>query len=208
MTEKLSVVYEDPYLVIVDKPSGLLSVPGRTPDLQDCVWNRLKEQFPERDVFLVHRLDRDTSGLICFAFTREAQTQLGQCFEKRKVEKEYVAWVEGILESDAGVIDAPMRKDWSRHDKPVYIICPERGKQAVTRYQVEERKEGMTRVRLFPKTGRSHQLRVHMLSLGHPIVGDPIYGSGTGPGILRLRAVQLTFPHPVTGQEVDVRVEE
>jgi len=201
MSTGFEVVAEDDHLVVVNKVSGLLTVPGRTPDLQDCLWNRLKEFYSEREVRLVHRLDRDTSGLIVFAFTHEAQKSLGQQFERRKVSKEYLAEVEGRLSPDEGVIRAPIRKDWTRNDPPVYVVCAEKGKSAVTRYQVEDRGETSTRVRLFPVTGRSHQLRVHLQHLGHPILGDPIYGDGRGP--MRLWAMRLCFRHPSTDREVD-----
>ena len=205
MNADLCILYEDDHLLVVDKPAGLLSVPGRTPEKRDCLWSRLRERYLDREVYLVHRLDRDTSGLMVFAFTREAQRSLGRAFEKRKVRKTYVATVEGDLEAEEGEIRAPIRKDWSRTDAPVYIVCPERGKSCLTRYRVEAREGGRTRVRLFPVTGRSHQLRVHLRHIGHPIVGDPIYGTpDAGAGGLRLRAVELAFPHPVGGEELRV----
>ncbi len=191
----------------MDKPSGLLTIPGRTPELQDCLWNRLKEVFAPQEVFLVHRLDRDTSGLICFALSREAQSGLGKLFEKRKVRKEYIAEVEGALTPSEGLIEAPLRKDWSRFDAPVYIVCHERGKRSLTRYETLHRGATRSQVRLFPETGRSHQLRVHMAHQGCPIVGDPIYGHGRGPGELKLFSVFLSFLHPLTQQRVDVRLE-
>jgi len=202
----IPILYQDDHLLVVNKPSGLLTIPGRTPDLQDCLWTRLREAHAPREIFLVHRLDRDTSGLICFACSRQAQSGLGRLFEKRKVQKEYLAEVEGVLAPETGVIDAPLRKDWSRVDAPVYIVCAERGKPCVTRYETEQAGEGRSRVRLFPETGRSHQLRVHMAHFGCPIVGDPIYGSGQGPGELRLSSVFLSFKHPVTYGKVEVRL--
>ena len=202
MKNDIPIVHQDDHLVVVHKPSGLLSVPGRTPDLQDCLWTRLQEQFPEREVFLVHRLDRDTSGLILFAHTQEAQTKMGQAFEKRWVDKEYQALVHGDLQPHSGVVEGLIRKDWGRIDKPVYIMDPERGKTSKTTYEVLSREEGRTRVRLLPETGRSHQLRVHMQSLGHPIVGDPIYGLEGEVPPLYLCAVRLAFRHPATGADV------
>jgi tRNA pseudouridine32 synthase/23S rRNA pseudouridine746 synthase len=199
----IPMIFQDDHLVVVNKPSGLLSVPGRTPDLQDCLWKRLQDQFPEREVLLVHRLDRDTSGLIVFAFTREAQAGLGRSFEKRKVEKEYVAWVRGTLERDSGTVEGLMRKDWSRYDKPVYIMDPERGKSSQTSFEVLERTADRTKVLLRPRTGRSHQLRVHMKSLGHPIVGDPIYGPEGDVPPLHLAASRLRFRHPVTREALE-----
>jgi tRNA pseudouridine32 synthase/23S rRNA pseudouridine746 synthase len=198
----IPVCFQDASLIVVDKPAGLLSVPGRKPELQDCVWSRLQEQFPDHTVGLVHRLDRDTSGLMVFSLQSEAQKKLGQLFERRRVTKEYLARVQGCLTPEAGEIHAPIRKDWTRNDPPVYVVCTDRGKSAITRFQVEEATEQSSRVRLFPLTGRSHQLRVHLHHLGHPILGDPIYGDGVGP--MQLRAVRLCFPHPITGETVDV----
>ncbi len=202
MQNDIPIIHQDEHLVVVHKPSGLLSVPGRTPDLQDCLWTRLKEHFPETEAFLVHRLDRDTSGLILFAHTREAQTRMGQAFEKRWVDKEYQALVHGDLQPEEGMVEGLIRKDWSRIDKPVYIMDPERGKYSKTRFAVMARTEEMTRVRLFPETGRSHQLRVHMQSLGHSIIGDPIYGQEGEIPPLHLCAVRLAFRHPATGEDV------
>lgn len=206
MTE-IPVLFDDGELLIVNKPSGLLTVPGRTPDLQDCLWARLREQFPEREVFLVHRLDRDTSGLIVFACTREAQAKMGRRFEYRRVYKEYQALVHGRLEPQEGVVDAPIRKDWSRTDAPFYYVCNEKGKSAVTRYRVIEQNEEYSRTSLFPETGRSHQLRVHMRHLGHPIVGDPIYAPADSPGPLKLCAVRIQFRHPTRELDVDESVD-
>ncbi|MDA3872719.1 MAG: RluA family pseudouridine synthase [Kiritimatiellae bacterium] len=205
MTE-IPVVFDDGELLIVNKPSGMLTVPGRSPDLQDCLWARLRDQFPEREVFLVHRLDRDTSGLIVFACNREAQATMGRRFEYRRVHKEYQALVHGRLEPMEGVINAAIRKDWSRIDAPFYIVCNEKGKSAVTRYQVIEQTDESSRVRLFPETGRSHQLRVHMRHLGHPIMGDPIYAPVNSPGPLKLCAVRIRFHHPTRELDVDVSV--
>jgi tRNA pseudouridine32 synthase/23S rRNA pseudouridine746 synthase len=201
------IVFQDDHVVVVDKPSGLLSVPGRTPDLQDCLWNRLREEFPEREVLLVHRLDRDTSGLIVFAHTHDAQVGLGRQFEKRRVQKAYLAWVHGVMEPEEGTVEGLIRKDWSRVDKPVYVMDPERGRTSLTRFEVVRRGEDRTLVRLIPHTGRSHQLRVHMQSLGHPIVGDPIYGpDGDAPPLL-LAAVELAFAHPISGEPMSFRID-
>ncbi len=195
MNADLPILFEDGNLLVVNKPSGLLSVPGRKPELQDCVWGRLQHQFPDEEILLVHRLDRDTSGLMIFAKNKETQGNLGRQFEARRVHKEYVALVHGELPEKEGVIDGPIRKDWTKNDPPVYFICPEKGKPAVTRYQVESVEGGFSRVRLFPETGRSHQLRVHMLSLGCPIVGDPIYSPGDGGPRLCLHAERIEFYH-------------
>lgn len=191
----LPILFADAHLLVVEKPCGMLSVPGRTKALSDCVWKRLQEQFADREVLLVHRLDRDTSGLMLFACDKETQGKLGRQFEGRRIYKEYVALVHGRLPEAAGVVDGPIRKDWTKNDPPVYVICPEKGKSAVTRYEVEEERGKLSRVRLYPETGRSHQLRVHMKSLGCPIVGDPIYGAGGEVGRMCLHAERIDFYH-------------
>ncbi len=194
-------MFEDEALLVADKPAGLLTVPGRTDDKLDCLWTRLREEHPDHPILLVHRLDRDTSGLIVFAKTPEAQMRLGRSFEKRKVDKTYAAIVEGELAADEGLIDAPLRKDWTRNDPPVYMVDAERGKSARTRWRVDWRKNGQSGLSLFPETGRSHQLRVHLQSIGHPIVGDPIYHPQPDGQGLRLRAVALAFAHPIRREE-------
>lgn len=199
-------IFQDDHLVVVNKPSGLLTVPGRTPDLQDCLWSRVRNQFPDREVLLVHRLDRDTSGLIVFAHTHSSQVALGIAFEKRKVQKEYLAWVRGRLAEEAGTVEGLIRKDWSRTDKPMYVMDTERGKPSLTRFEVLRREDDRTLVRLHPYTGRSHQLRVHMHSLGHPIVGDPIYGPEGEVPPLVLTAVFLSFTHPHSGELLEFRI--
>lgn len=198
----IPVVHADDDILVVDKPSGLLTIPGRSPDKADCLWTRLRDQFPGREVLLVHRLDRDTTGLIVFAFNRKAQTALHHSFERRQVHKEYFAVVHGQPDADAGTVDAPLRKDWTRNDPPVYIVDPERGKKAFTRWEVAWRRGDRAGMRLYPQTGRSHQLRVHMLHLGHPIVGDPIYAPPNPNEGLQLRSTLLAFDHPANGQRV------
>jgi len=193
-------LYADDDLLIIAKPAPLLTIPGRAPDKADCLWSRLKTAHPEREIFLVHRLDRDTTGLMVFACTREAQRHLGRQFERRLVRKEYQAIVHGEVREANGVIDAPMKKDWTRNDPPVYVIDHERGKSAITRWRREWVHAGFSGVRLFPETGRSHQLRVHLLSIGHPIAGDPIYAPPGSPPGLRLHAANLSFLHPASGE--------
>jgi len=197
----IPVIYQDEHLMVINKPASLLTIPGRSPDKQDCVWSRLKAEHPEHDIYLVHRLDRDTTGLMIFALSREAQSELSRQFQRRHIHKEYHARVHGRIQEDTGIIDAPLRKDWTQNDPPVYIIDPERGKHALTRWEVAQRFETETLVRLFPETGRSHQLRVHMLSISHPILADPIYAPPhPDPALtLQLCAVSLAFQHPVTG---------
>ena len=194
----LEMVYQDQAILAVNKPTGLLTVPGRGPDKQDCLYHRMLEQFPE--ALMVHRLDMDTSGLVLFARSTEVQRTLSLQFEKREVSKTYVAIVEGLIEQDEGMIDYPMRKDMEQRLPPKHLVDCVRGKKAVTEWRVLERRETTTRAALFPKTGRSHQLRVHMQSIGHPIVGDPIYGHPAER--LMLHAERLSFPHPMTGEPI------
>ncbi|HSR87758.1 MAG TPA: RluA family pseudouridine synthase [Pontiella sp.] len=196
----VDMIHKDEALVAVNKPTGLLSVPGRGPDKQDCLYHRVREQFP--DALMVHRLDMDTSGLVLFALSPEAQRNLSLQFEKREVSKTYVAVVEGVMEQDEGRIDYPMRKDMEQGLPPKHIVDCVRGKKAVTEWRVLSRGEGTTRVALFPRTGRSHQLRVHMQSIGHPIVGDPIYGRSARR--LMLHAQSLCFAHPMTGEPIQL----
>ncbi|WFB37561.1 RluA family pseudouridine synthase [Kiritimatiellota bacterium B12222] len=206
MNAEIPILFDDGNLLVVNKPSGLLSVPGRKPELQDCVWGRLQDQFPDREVLLVHRLDRDTSGLMLFACSKEIQGNLGRQFEHRRIHKEYVACVHGKLPEASGVVDGPIRKDWTKNDPPTYFICHEKGKAAVTRYRVEGMEGDISRVRLFPETGRSHQLRVHMLSLGCPIVGDPIYSPGDGGPRLCLHAEKISFYHWISKEKMTFEV--
>lgn len=194
----LDIIHCDDDLLAVDKPTGLLAVPGRGADKQDCLYNRVLERFP--DALMVHRLDMDTSGLMVFARTPEAQRNISMQFEKREVEKTYVAIVEGVVESNAGMVDYPMRKDMEQRLPPKHLVDCVRGKKAITEWRLLERGESTTRVELHPKTGRSHQLRVHMHALGHPIVGDSIYGSPGARLMLHAQALELRLP--ATGEPI------
>jgi len=200
----LDVIHEDHELLIVAKPAGLLSVPGKSEDLADCLLTRVQEAFPTAR--LVHRLDRDTSGVMVFAQTAHAQRHLSMQFEKRAVKKTYVARLAGRLEPKAGSIDAPLIVDWER--RPIQKVCHETGKPALTEWRVQRYADGETRVRLMPKTGRSHQLRVHMLSLGHPILGDPLYAPKTASSYPRmmLHSEELRVNHPESGRGMSFRV--
>jgi len=189
------IIHSDEALVAVNKPTHLLTVPGRGPDKQDCLYHRVLEEFP--DALVVHRLDMDTSGLILFARSPAAQRNLGLQFEKREIRKAYVAVVEGLLEQDAGVVDCPMRKDMEQRLPPRHIIDCIRGKQAITEWRVLERGASTTRVALYPQTGRSHQLRVHMHALGFPMVGDPIYGVPDQRLMLHAETLELKHPDSV-----------
>lgn len=196
--DPLVILHHDHEVLLVDKPSGLLSVPGKGPELADCLMARIQAVFAE--ALLVHRLDRDTSGVMIFALTPHAQRHLGLQFEKRMTKKTYVARLAGEMEGARGTVELPMIVDWP--NRPLQKICHETGKAAVTDWRVVRRGGGETRVRLQPKTGRSHQLRVHMLALGHPILGDPFYAQGAARdhGRLMLHSETLQFRHPDGGK--------
>ena len=196
--DPLVVLHEDAQLLVLDKPAGLLSVPGRGEHLADCLLRRAQAAFPGS--LLVHRLDRDTSGVMVFALTPAAQRHLGLQFENRQVRKTYVARVWGRLEPREGTVEAPLIVDWP--NRPRQKICLETGRPAVTDWKVQSHEEAATRVRLFPQTGRSHQLRVHMQSIGHPILGDPFYAEGAAREAprLMLHAHELRLRHPDGGK--------
>jgi tRNA pseudouridine32 synthase/23S rRNA pseudouridine746 synthase len=178
----LRLIHRDSQIVVVHKPAGLLSVPGRGDDLADCLIGRLRRAFPE--VLLVHRLDLDTSGVMVFALTRAAQANLGQQFEMRQVRKVYLARVRGRLEPKEGRVDLPLAVDWP--NRPRQQVNHETGRAAVTDWRVVRAEQDESRVRLMPQTGRSHQLRVHMAEIGHPILGDPLYATGAARDFPRL----------------------
>lgn len=191
----LSILYQDRSIIVADKPPGLLSVPGKTEGRADCLETRLRLAYP--GTLLVHRLDCDTSGVMIFARNKAAQGFLGQEFEQRRARKTYVARVLGRMEADAGQVDLPIGVDWP--NRPRQMVDPVNGRNAVTDWQVINRSDSETRVRLHPLTGRSHQLRVHMLSLGHPILGDPIYSvDAKAYPRLMLHAESLSLHHPDT----------
>ncbi len=193
----LAVLHEDHQIVVLDKPAGLLSVPGKGPDLADCLLARVRDAFPT--ALLVHRLDRDTSGVMVFGLTPHAQRHLGLQFEKRTTKKTYVARVEGRLEPRTGTVNLPLIVDWP--NRPRQKVCHDTGKPARTDWRAMRYGAGETRVRLRPHTGRSHQLRVHMLALGHPILGDPLYAEATAPAFPRmmLHSEELRLRHPDGG---------
>lgn len=200
----LDLIHEDHALIVVNKPAGLLSVPGKGDHLSDCLMARLQAAFPE--ALLVHRLDMDTSGVMVFARTPQAQRHLGLQFEKRQVKKVYLARVWGEMAEKEGHIDLPLIVDWP--NRPRQHVNFETGKPAQTDWRRVRVEEGTTRVRLMPKTGRSHQLRVHMKEIGHPILGDPFYA--TGPALefprLMLHAESLKLRHPEGGRGMSFRV--
>jgi tRNA pseudouridine32 synthase / 23S rRNA pseudouridine746 synthase len=192
------ILHSDTQLLVLNKPSGLLSVPAKPPGCQDCLETRARAAFP--GALLVHRLDMDTSGLMVFARTRLAQRHLGWQFERRQIAKTYIARVAGHLPEDEGVVDLPLICDWP--NRPRQMVSFERGKEAVTEWRVLAREPDATRVELKPRTGRSHQLRVHMLALGHPILGDGFYAHSEARAAadrLQLHALRLGMRHPDGG---------
>lgn len=199
MTNALPMLHVDEACVVVDKPAGLLAVPGRGADKADCVAARVQAQFT--DALVVHRLDMATSGLMLFARGAAVQRQLSMAFASGAMAKTYVAVVEGRLDGDRGEIDAPLAADWPR--RPRQIVDPQRGKPSLTRWAVLARGTDTTRLKLVPATGRTHQLRVHLQWIGHPIRGDALYA----PLPLRaerllLHASGLAFEHPQTGRRI------
>ncbi len=194
----MAILHHDHELLLVDKPSGLLSVPGKGEHLADCLMARVQAVFAE--ALLVHRLDRDTSGVMVFALTRHAQRHLGLQFEKRQVKKTYIARVFGRVGEKTGTVDLPLIVDWP--NRPLQHVDFENGKPAVTDWRVLKYEENVTRMRLFPQTGRSHQLRVHMREIGHPILGDPFYATGEAREAerLMLHAESLRLRHPDGGK--------
>ena len=200
---KLRTLFADDALIAVDKPAGLLSVPGRGEDKQDCVIARVRAEHP--DALVVHRLDMATSGILLMARGTEAQRRLGIAFARREVLKRYVAVVHGAPAQAEGEIDLPLRVDWP--NRPKQQVDPQHGRPSLTRYRVlgVDPAQRRSRLALEPVTGRSHQLRVHLQAIGHPIVGDPLYG--TAGERLLLHASELQLAHPFGGQAVQVRSE-
>lgn len=201
--DPLEVLHDDHEILIVAKPAGLLSVPGKGAHLAECLLARVQNVFPT--ALLVHRLDRDTSGVMVFALTPHAQRHLGLQFEKRQVKKTYVARVWGRLEPKTGEVDLPLIVDWP--NRPRQMVCHETGKTAQTAWRVLKASDDESRVRLMPKTGRSHQLRVHMQTLGHPILGDPFYAEGDARAHQRLmlHSEELRLRHPDGGSGMTFR---
>ncbi len=193
------ILYSDDDIIVVNKPSGLLSVPGRGPDNQECLNSHLAADFP--DALIVHRLDMDTSGLMVLARSKESHRHLSRQFQERQTEKRYLAVCAGIPSQKQGWINLPMRCDWER--RPLQMIDFKQGKGAQTQWQRLQQFSDRFLVELTPVTGRSHQLRLHMKSLGHPILGDNLYAdpaSHTKSNRLLLHAATLSFTHPTNGQ--------
>jgi tRNA pseudouridine32 synthase/23S rRNA pseudouridine746 synthase len=201
----LPIIYSDNDLLVVDKPSGLLSVPGRGEDKQDCLLSRLQMEFD--DVLIVHRLDMETSGVMVFARSKVMHRQLSQLFEQREVQKKYIAVVDGCIQNTEGRIDLPLICDWP--NRPRQIVDHVQGKPSITRYKVLQRdiEKKQTRIELEPETGRSHQLRVHLQSLGHPILGDRLYANEvqqSKASRLLLHALSIGFTHPLTSEPLHI----
>ena len=203
---QLETVYEDDYLLVVNKPAGMLSVPGKTG--QASVLTLLQEQYPDATgPILVHRLDMATSGLLLAAKDKDTHALLQKQFEGRTVKKRYIALLEGIPQAEPkGFIRLPLRPDFD--NRPLQMVCYEYGKPAVTRYEIMDTENDRTRMAFYPETGRTHQLRVHAAhreGLNCPIVGDPLYGQPADR--LYLHAERLEFRHPVTGQRLQIQKE-
>ncbi|SFM56544.1 RluA family pseudouridine synthase [Variovorax sp. OV329] len=202
----LQVIHEDAGLLVLDKPSGLLCVPGRGADKQDCLSERARQQWP--DALVVHRLDMSTSGLVLMARGIEMQRALSQAFAEQRVDKRYEAVVDGLIapasmgEDEWQTIDAPIAADWPR--RPLRIVDPVQGKPSLTRWRVKApmSEPGATRLELAPQSGRTHQLRVHLAHIGHAILGDALYAGESAqaraPRLL-LHATRLELAHPFTG---------
>mgnify|MGYP000992111651 FL=1 len=199
----LDLVYRDDYIAVVNKPSGLLSVPGNQPQYYDSAMSRVKEKYGFCEP--AHRLDMATSGILLFALSKAADRELKRQFREREPKKYYQALVWGHVEHDHGVVELPLICDWE--NRPRQKICFERGKRAVTFYDVLQRyPNNTTRVKLTPITGRSHQLRLHMLALGHPILGDKFYAHPQAKALsprLCLHAESLQIQHPITGETME-----
>jgi len=197
----VGIIYQDPALLLVHKPDLLLSVPGRHPQNRDCMIRRVQKQYD--DALVVHRLDLDTSGIMVVARGKTSQVALSKLFQERRVHKRYRAWVSGEVAADSGSIDLPIAPDWQR--RPRQRICKEKGKAALTHYRVLRREPGRSYLELNPITGRSHQLRIHLQALGHPILGCDLYAPspvlGSAPRLM-LHATLIAFPHPLHGREL------
>ena len=201
--EPVRYIHVDEHLIVIDKPAGLLSVPGRGEDKADCAVSRVEADYP--GALTVHRLDMATSGLLILARSKEMQAALSRMFELGQMEKEYHAHVWGLPDPPGGLIDLPLITDWP--NRPRQKVDHEIGKPSRTRYDTVETDEPGARLRLKPLTGRSHQLRVHLAEIGHPILGDELYAHpeahAAAPRLL-LHASALGFDHPYSGDRFDI----
>ncbi|MEW6994169.1 bifunctional tRNA pseudouridine(32) synthase/23S rRNA pseudouridine(746) synthase RluA [Colwelliaceae bacterium MEBiC 14330] len=206
MSPYLEIIFQDDDIVVLNKASGILSVPGRLPEHQDCLQNRVQRILPNATI--VHRLDMATSGLIIMALNKAAHIAISRQFEQRKTQKTYLARVFGILEATTGSVDLPLICDWP--NRPKQKVDHENGKQSLTHYKVVSQNDkadhqASSLVELTPITGRSHQLRVHMLALGHPILGDKLYAHERALSMskrLQLHALTLSLFHPTTKEAI------
>jgi len=201
--DPLDVIHMDDHILAINKPSGLLSVPGKAFEHRDCLETRVVMTYP--GALLVHRLDMDTSGVMIFALSKEVQRHLSSQFQKRQMQKVYIARVRGRVADDSGTVDLPLIVDWP--NRPLQMVDFERGKPSVTDWSVLEREDAVTRMELRPKTGRSHQLRVHMRELGHAILGDRFYADTAtiaAADRLQLHAQTLRLRHPDGGEWLDI----
>jgi tRNA pseudouridine32 synthase / 23S rRNA pseudouridine746 synthase len=202
----LSILHLSEQMIVVDKPSGLLSVPGRGADKEDCLSSRVQAEFP--DAMIVHRLDMGTSGIIVMGRGAKAQRELSIQFQERRVHKRYQALVDGCwIAAATGEIDLPISVDWPR--RPKRKVDPATGRPSLTRYRVLDidAARAVSRIELEPITGRSHQLRVHLEAMGHPIIGDDFYGTPASfakAERLMLHACQIELAHPQTGAPLRV----
>lgn len=195
----LDILYQDEALVVFNKPSGLLTVPGKAPEHKDSLEYRARLVWP--GVRVVHRLDMATSGIVVMALTPDSQRELNRQFQQRQTQKHYIARVAGRVAADSGSIDLPLICDWP--NRPKQKVCYQYGKASLTHYQVLSRDNSCSRLKLIPVTGRSHQLRVHLQWLGHAILGDKFYADSLGLAAasrLQLHAEKLVISHPDTGQ--------
>jgi len=202
MDPYLEVLYQDDDVLVLNKPSGLLSVPGRQEKHKDSLQSRAQEKFPTATT--VHRLDMETSGVMVMALNKPSHVELSRQFEQRKVKKKYIARIFGHPATSSGTVNVPLICDWP--NRPKQKVDYEQGKKALTHWQVIEKDALTTLLELKPTTGRSHQLRVHMLHLGHPIVGDQLYATGDAlkhSDRLQLHSQQLNFTHPQNKQTMD-----
>ncbi|MDE0859540.1 MAG: RluA family pseudouridine synthase [Akkermansiaceae bacterium] len=200
----MEILYRDADIVVVVKPSGLLSIPGRGPEKIDSVSHRIRQMFPDCLAQpSVHRLDMDTSGLLVLALTAASHRHLSLQFQNRETDKHYLALLEGELAGEEGTITLPFRLDIE--NRPHQIYDEIHGKIGTTHWKKLGIENGKTRIAFHPITGRTHQLRVHSAhpkGLGIPIVDDPLYGNGDLPGKMKLHACELTFTHPTTGEKM------
>ncbi|WP_445767886.1 pseudouridine synthase [Rheinheimera sp.] len=203
LTPYLDILYQDDTLVVFNKPSGLLTVPGKAPEHRDSLEYRARLVWP--GIRLVHRLDMATSGIVVMAQTADSQRELNWQFQQRSTKKHYIARVAGTVTADFGSINLPLICDWP--NRPKQKVCYQHGKPSLTHYQVLSRDTDSSRLKLIPVTGRSHQLRVHLQWLGHPILGDKFYASAAQTNAvarLQLHAEQLVLQHPDTKQQLHI----